>query len=55
MFSGICPDCGPTLLWEERILGVAQDEGGIHLRVRCWCGRELRVDTGRGRRARAAA
>jgi hypothetical protein len=48
----VCPDCGPSLLWESRIRGLEHTAEGILVRYRCWCGREGSAVT--GRRARRA-
>jgi hypothetical protein len=43
-----------VLLGERRIISVRNDDTGIHVHFRCWCGEEGEVRTGRPRpRARA--
>jgi hypothetical protein len=47
MLRIVCPECGPSLMWESRISGMEHTADGIIVRYRCWCGHEGRLLTGR--------
>jgi len=54
MFDAICHRHGHrVLLSNRRILSVANDDAGILVRYRCWCGDEGELRTGRPRASRA--
>jgi hypothetical protein len=50
MFDAFCHRHGHrVLLGERRIISVRNDDTGIHVHFRCWCGEEGEVRTGRPR------
>jgi hypothetical protein len=53
MYRVDCPDCGPTLLWESRIIEIRNADDHILVRYVCVCGTPGEVVT--GRRARRDA
>jgi hypothetical protein len=51
MFDAICQRHGcRVLLGNERILSVHNDDVGIRVRYRCWCGEDGELRTGRPHR-----
>jgi hypothetical protein len=51
MFQATCHRAGRrVLLGNERIVSVVNDDAGILLRFRCWCGELEELRTGRPRR-----
>jgi hypothetical protein len=59
MFDIHCSACDRhTMLSPARVLGIVNDEAGIHVVYRCWCGEPGVLHTGRAaesRRAQVAA
>ena len=48
MFDVFCTACSRRrLIFAGQVVGISNDEGGIHVDYRCWCGGVGRGDTGR--------
>jgi hypothetical protein len=56
MFDVNCTACRRrTMLTPGRVLGVVNDDTGIHVLYRCWCGEAGVLHTGRAAEARRTA
>ena len=51
MFTVTCPSRGRVLMSESSIVRLRNDAEGIALTVRCYCGEQHTVSTGRARRS----
>lgn len=48
MFDVNCPACERRqLVFASQVRGITNDERGIHVAYRCWCGAESTWTTGR--------